>query len=253
MTGALLRAEGLVLRHGGLAAVDHVDLQAQPGLVTAIIGPNGAGKTSLFDCLSGTQRPQGGTVFLGGRPVGHLPADERSRLGLARTFQRSSVFSSLTVAENLMVGAENRRRQGTLRSFLGLPDRGAARATAMVGHVLAQLDIRELRDVVAGELPTGTLRIIELGRALCAEPVALLLDEPASGLDDDEVARFRDLVKTLAGTGLSVLLVEHDIDLVQEVADVVYAMVGGRILASGSPAEVVARGDVRRAVLGMAT
>jgi len=251
VTRGVLEARAIVLRHEGLVAVDEVDLRAEPGRVTAVIGPNGAGKTTLFDCLSGIQRPDAGRVVLDGTDITELPADERSRLGLVRTFQRSAVFASLTVAENLRVGAENRRRQGALRGFLGLPDRDTARATALVEEVLHDLGLAGLRDVPAGELSTGTLRLVELARALCSEPVALLLDEPASGLDDREVDALRERLAGLRARGPSIVLVEHDLDFVQELADVVYAMVTGRVLASGTPSEVVARADVRTIVLGL--
>jgi len=248
----LLQGRALVRRHEGLLAVDHVDIDALPGQVTAVIGPNGAGKTTLFDVLSGVLRPTEGVVLFDGTEITPLTPDERSRLGLVRTFQRSAVFPSLTVAENLWVGAENRLRQGALRSFLGLPDRGAARAAAIVEEVLGQLNLEALRDTPAASLPTGTLRLVELARALCTKPLALLLDEPASGLDDLEVDRLRDLLVGLAGRGLTILLVEHDMDFVVEVADVAYAMVAGTMLASGPPGEIVARADVRSLILGIA-
>jgi branched-chain amino acid transport system ATP-binding protein len=240
-----------VLRHGGLVAVDHVDLRAAPGQVTAVIGPNGAGKTTLFDCLSGVQRPAAGVVLLDGTDLTGLTPDERSRRGLVRTFQRSAVFASLTVAENLRVGAENRRRQRTLPSFLGLSDHDEEHTEAVVDDVVDQLDLGGVRDVIAGRLPTGTLRLVELGRALCTRPAALLLDEPASGLDDNEVDRLQALLARLAHIGLSLLLVEHDMDLIEQVADVAYAMVAGAILASGPPADIVSRPDVRRLILGL--
>jgi branched-chain amino acid transport system ATP-binding protein len=250
--GGLLEGLGIVVRHGGLVAVDAVDLRAEPGKVTAVIGPNGAGKTTLFDCLAGARRPDAGRVLLDGVDVSRLSADERSRAGLARTFQRSSVFSSLTVEENLEVGAENRRRQGAIRGLLGFPDRDGATTQATVAEVIVGLGLGAVRHVTAGRLPTGTLRIVELARALCTRPRVVLLDEPASGLDDGEVDRFRRLISGLADGGLSVLLVEHDMDLVQAVAHVVYAMAGGKVLASGTPAEIVARDDVRTLVLGTA-
>jgi branched-chain amino acid transport system ATP-binding protein len=247
----LLEARGLVRRHGGLVAVDHVDLTAEPGRVTAVIGPNGAGKTTLFDCLSGVQQPDEGTVRLDGRALDAMDSDERSRLGLVRTFQRSSVFPTLTVAENLHVGAENRRRQGTLRGLLGLPDADAGRAWDTVARVLTESGLMALRNARAGQLPTGTLRLVELARALCGDPVVLLLDEPASGLDDREVDRLYEQLSELARAGLTLVLVEHDIDLVIRLADVVYAMAEGRILASGPPHLVVDRPDVRTIVLGL--
>ncbi|MFI5041161.1 MAG: ABC transporter ATP-binding protein [Acidimicrobiales bacterium] len=247
----LLEGRGLVRRHEGLLAVDHVDVVARPGEVTAVIGPNGAGKTTLFDCLSGVLRPQDGVVLLDGGDITSLTPDERSRRGLVRTFQRSAVFPSLTVAENLMVGAENRLHQGALRGFLGLPDHDAGRATRIVEEVLGEIGLRPLRDVSAATLPTGTLRLVELARALCSEPLVLLLDEPASGLDDPEVDRMRDLLVRLAREGLTILLVEHDMDFVFEVADIAYAMVAGAILAEGPPRDIVDRPDVRMLILGM--
>jgi len=247
----LLEARGIVRRHGGLVAVDDVDLTADPGRVTAVIGPNGAGKTTLFDCLSGVQRPDEGTVRLDGEALDGMDSDERSRLGLVRTFQRSSVFPTLTVAENLQVGAENRRRQGALRGLLGLPDADAGRARDAAERILVESGLTALRDVPAGQLPTGTLRLVELARALCGNPRVLLLDEPASGLDDREVDRLCPYLSGLARAGLTLVIVEHDIDLVLRLADVVYAMAGGRILASGPPHAVVARPDVRSIILGL--
>jgi len=247
----LLEARALVRRHGGLIAVDHVDLTAEPGRVTAVIGPNGAGKTTLFDCLSGVQRPDEGTVRLDGRLLGAMDSDERSRLGLVRTFQRSSVFPTLTVAENLQVGAENRSRQGAWRGLLGLPDADMRRARATVERVLVASGLTAVRDVPARQLPTGTLRLVELARALCGDPAVLLLDEPASGLDDREVDALSHQLRELARGGLTLVLVEHDIDLVVRLADVVYAMAEGRILASGPPDAVVARPEVRTTVLGL--
>ncbi len=250
MTG-LLEARALVRRHGGLIAVDHVDLTAEPGRVTAVIGPNGAGKTTLFDCLSGVQRPDEGTVRLDGQLLGAMDSDERSRLGLVRTFQRSSVFPTLTVAENLQVGAENRSRQGAWRGLLGLPDVDMRRARATVERLLVASGLTAVRDVPARQLPTGTLRLVELARALCGDPTVLLLDEPASGLDDREVDVLSHQLRELARGGLTLVLVEHDIDLVVRLADVVYAMAEGRILASGPPDVVVDRPEVRTTVLGL--
>jgi len=248
----LLEATGIVLRRGGLVAVDRVDLRAEPGRVTAVIGPNGAGKTTLFDCLSGVLKPEAGSVRLDSVELTQRTADERSRLGVLRTFQRSSVFASLTVRENLLAGAENRDRQPFLRAIAGLRERRRPGAASMADRVLGELDLATWRDVPAGLLPTGTLRLVELARAICANPSVLLLDEPASGLDDEEVEALGALLRRLAARGLCLVLVEHDIDLVQAIADVVYAMAAGQVLAVGTPAEIVERPDVRTLVLGMA-
>ncbi len=245
MTGLRLEAHRIVKRYAGVHAVDGVDLVAEPGQVTAIIGPNGAGKTTLFHCLSGALLPDEGSVHLGPTDVTREPSDARARLGLARTFQHSSVFPSLTVEENLLVGAENRRREGIIRGLLGLPDRRRATTQETVDRVSAQLELDAYRAAAAATLPTGRLRLVELGRALCSSPSVLLLDEPASGLDDDETEELREVLRALARSGLALLLVEHDLSFVRDTANVVHVMAAGRVVATGPPDVMEADDTVR--------
>ncbi|MFI1420534.1 ATP-binding cassette domain-containing protein [Streptomyces sp. NPDC020731] len=220
----VLAARGLRVRYGGFTALDGVDLDVPAGRVTAVVGPNGAGKSTLFHCLAGTSRPARGSVSLGGRDITRLPAHARTRLGVARTFQQLAVFPTLTVAENVRVGAE----QGRLR------DPGAVeRALRLFG-----LD-GPMRARPAAGLPTGTLRRVELARALAAAPRVLLLDEPAAGLDTAEVTALARILKALAADGTALLVVEHDLDLVAGLADVVHVMAAGRIVASGPPGNVL--------------
>jgi branched-chain amino acid transport system ATP-binding protein len=244
-TGMRLEATGVTKRYGGLTAVEGVDITVEPGQVTALIGPNGAGKTTLFQCLTGSERPDAGRVRFGDRDVTRLNPDARARLGLGRTFQRLAVFPSMSVADNLRVGAESRpRHRGIVRvgallvGMLGFPIVDDAGNDRRVDEVLALLDLAELRDVPAGSLPTGTLRLVELGRALCNDPKVLLLDEPASGLDTAETRDLQSVLRDIAADGIGVLLVEHDVHLVFDVADVVYAMAEGRVLTSGRPDDV---------------
>jgi branched-chain amino acid transport system ATP-binding protein len=232
-----LRAVGLVRRYGGLTAVDHVSMTVPPGQITGLIGPNGAGKSTLFSLLTGVETPDGGAVMLGRRNITRMPPDFRARHGVVQTFQVPSLFPSMTVADNLLVGAENRRRDYA-GGLLGLAPYGTAAAWGVVEDVLDELGLTGIRDTVAGALPTGALRLVELARALCAQPNVLLLDEPASGLDAQETDKLSHLLRRVAGDGVSVLLVDHDVDLVFAVADRVYAMVGGRVVAEGDPATV---------------
>ncbi|MCF2532993.1 ABC transporter ATP-binding protein [Yinghuangia soli] len=248
-----LEASGLVRHFGGLRAVDGVSLTVPPGEVTAVIGPNGAGKSTLFHCLAGAQRPDEGRIRLGDRDITRLPDHRRARLGMARTFQVVSVFPSLSVADNLRVGAENHAGASATARLLGLPDPARGRTREAVEQALASVDLTELRDVPCGQLPTGTLRLVELARALAAGPSVLLLDEPASGLDDAETARMRALLRRLADEGLAVLLVEHDMELVFGVSDTVYVMAAGRVVASGPPAQVREDAAARAAYLDPVT
>ncbi|WP_079078191.1 ATP-binding cassette domain-containing protein [Streptomyces sp. CdTB01] len=221
---ALLVARGLRARYGGFTALDGVGLEVHPGQVTAVIGPNGAGKSTLFHCLAGTLRPARGQVLLADRDITRLPAHTRTRLGIARTFQQLAVFPSLTVAENVRVGAEQGR----------VTDPGA------VDRALRLFDLDgPLRTRPAAALPTGTLRRVELARALAGGPRVLLLDEPAAGLDSAEVTAMTRVLKALAADGTALLVVEHDLDLVADLADVVHVMTAGRIVASGPPDHVL--------------
>ncbi|MDL5200681.1 ATP-binding cassette domain-containing protein [Streptomyces sp. ALI-76-A] len=219
-----LTAHRLHARYDGFTALDGVDLDVPPGKITAIVGPNGAGKSTLFHCLAGTHRPSGGRVLFGGRDVTRLAAHARTRLGIARTFQRLAVFPSLTVAENVRVGAEQ----------------GRVTDPAAVERMLRLLGLDgPVRALPAAGLPTGTLRRVELARALAGGPRVLLLDEPAAGLDTAEVAALSRVLKALAADGTALLVVEHDLDLVAGLADVVHVMAAGRIVASGPPGRVL--------------
>ena len=249
---SVLSGHGITKRFGGRVAVDDVTVAVEAGRVTALIGPNGAGKTTLFSCLAGASALDAGTVVLAGQDVTGLDADARARLGLGRTFQRISVFGSLSVADNLLVGAEATRRTPLWRGLLGLPDHRAAADPATVDRVLELLGLGDVRDVEAGTLSTGRLRLVELGRALCGSPRVLLLDEPASGLSDAETEDLRAVLRDVAADGVGVLLVEHDVRLVLDVADHVYALAQGRILSAGTAAEVAADPAVRSAYLDRA-
>ncbi|MEV6314834.1 ATP-binding cassette domain-containing protein [Streptomyces sp. NPDC051776] len=220
-----LTARGIRVTYGGFAVLDGVDIAVSPGTVTALIGPNGAGKSTLFHCLAGTLRPRSGRVVLDGRDITRRPAHARTRLGIARTFQQLAVFPSLTVAENVRIGAEQ----------------GRVRDPAAVGRILRLLGLDgPVRDAPAAGLSTGTLRRVELARALAGGPTTLLLDEPAAGLDATEVAALARALRALAADGMALLIVEHDLDLVGGLADTVYAMAAGRIVATGPAGRVLA-------------
>ncbi len=218
-----LEARALEATYGGFKALDGVDLHVPAARITAVVGPNGAGKSTLFHCLAGTLHPTQGHIHYGDRNITHLPAHTRTRLGIARTFQQLAVFPSLTVAENIRVGAE----QGHT------PD------PAAVARTLRLLGLDDLRDAPAADLPTGTLRRVELARALAGNPRVLLLDEPAAGLDTTEITALARVLKALAADGTALLVVEHDLDLVADLADVVHVMTAGRVIASGPPDHVL--------------
>ncbi|MEZ0115671.1 branched-chain amino acid transport system ATP-binding protein [Catenulispora sp. EB89] len=244
-TSARLTARGIVRHFGGVLAVDGVDLSVPPGRITALVGPNGAGKSTLFDCLSGALRPDAGRVILGGKDIARLPDYRRARLGLARTFQQLSIFPGLTVAENVRIGAEA-RPGGTVRGLIGLPDPAPDREAAALAtdRALRLAGLAALRDHPVSDLPTGTLRMVELARALAGTPRVLLLDEPAAGLDAAEAARLAAMLRALSAEGMALLLVEHDVDLVAELADTVCVMAAGRVVARGPAATVLADPEV---------
>jgi branched-chain amino acid transport system ATP-binding protein len=237
---ARLEVAGVEVRFGGVVALRGVDLAVEEGSVTGLIGPNGAGKTTLFNVITGLQRAQDGHVRLDSQEIGHLPPHRRARLGIARTFQRLEVFGSLTVRENILVAAEIRRRW----AHDGSNPRRVADA------VIHQVGLAPVARVRCDTLPTGMARLVEVGRALATSPKVLLLDEPSSGLDEQETDELGQLLTSLAESGMAVLLVEHDVELVMSVCRQIHVLDFGRILAVGTPTKIQADPDVRAAYLG---
>ena len=235
-----LTVEGVNVRFGGLAALTEVSLYAEAGQITGLIGPNGAGKTTLFNVITGLQKPQSGRVKLGDRDVTRLKPHQRARLGFARTFQRLEVFSSLSVLDNVRTAAEvasGRRSDG----------RGSIEVAE---DLIQRVGITDHIDRRVDELSTGHARLVELARALATNPAVLLLDEPGSGLDDDESHAFGELLIELVKEGLSILIVEHDVDLVMRICNRIYVLDFGQIIAAGTPSEVRNDPEVQAAYLG---
>jgi branched-chain amino acid transport system ATP-binding protein len=230
-----LEVSGVSVRFGGRLALDAVDLTAGVGAVTGLIGPNGAGKTTLFNVICGLQPAVQGRVRVDGQDVTKLAPFKRARRGLARTFQRLEPFGLLTVRENVRLAADAARRTD--------PDH-------VTDELLERLDITALGPQRADRLPTGQARVVELARALATAPKVLLLDEPASGQDERETAAFSAVLREVAADGVAVVLVEHDIQLVMGVCDQIHVLDLGRVLASGTPAEVQSDTAVLAAYLG---
>jgi len=249
---ALLETRGLTVRFGGHLAVSDVDLDVAEGEVTGLIGPNGAGKTTTFNLVCGVLPPSGGSVTLLGKNVSSLGTHRRARRGIGRTFQRLEVFGSMSVRDNILCGAEIRRgwsrRAGCGPQLLGGSDSMSVSDEADL--IIERLGLTAVRDSMVSQLPTGSARLVELGRALAIRPRVLLLDEPASGLDAGETESFGELLRELADAGLAILLVEHDVALVMSVCDRIAVLDFGQIIASGSPEEVRSNAAVRAAYLG---
>jgi branched-chain amino acid transport system ATP-binding protein len=247
-----LRVRDLSVRFGGHLAVSSVDLDVPAGRISGLIGPNGAGKTTTFNAICGVITPTSGQVELGGDDVSKLSTHQRARRGIGRTFQRLEVFSSLSVRDNVRVGLEIRqswsRRRAAAPQFLA----GGAELSAddEVALIIDRLGLVEVAEVPVGSLPTGQARKVELGRALAARPSVLLLDEPASGLDEQESVEFGALLGTLAASGLAILLVEHDIALVMRVCSELSVLNFGQLIAHGTPEQVQSNAAVLDAYLG---
>jgi branched-chain amino acid transport system ATP-binding protein len=239
---ALLEIDGVSVQFGGLLAVDDATLSVPEGCVTGLIGPNGAGKTTLFNVITGLQMPTGGKVVLDGVDVTKRRPYRRARLGIARTFQRLEAFGSLSARENVLVALEMRRRWAKNRYDIG----------ALADELLAKVGASSVADQRVESLPTGSARLVELARALATDPKVLLLDEPSSGLDEQETDALGSLLHELTAGGLAVLLVEHDMPLVMEACTHINVLDFGRVIARGTPAEIQADPSVQRAYLGTA-
>jgi len=239
---ALLSAEHIVVRFGGLVALSDTNLEVEPGRVTGLIGPNGAGKTTLFNVITGLQPPTSGRVVLDGADITERTPFKRARMGVARTFQKLEAFTSLSARDNVLVAAEQRKAW----------DRSGFKPTTVADEMLAKVGIADVANYMVGTLPTGTARLVELARALATNPRVLLLDEPSSGLNEDETATLAALLRGLVADGLAVLLVEHDMSFVMGTCALIYVLEFGQIIAVGPPSTIQDDHAVRAAYLGSA-
>jgi branched-chain amino acid transport system ATP-binding protein len=248
-----LRVEGITLRFGGLTAVDGVSFEVERGEIFTMIGPNGAGKTSIFNIISRLYRPSSGRVEFDGTDITEVPPHEVAELGIARTFQNIELFENATVLSNLLVGRHRHRTTQAWEDVLFLPKvRRAEHAhRRRVEEIIDFLDLQKYRDNQIGALPYGIRKVCELARALCTEPKLLLLDEPSSGLNVEETQDMIYWIEDIrTKLGITVLMVEHDMSLVNRVSDRVLALNYGRVVALGTPPEVASHPDVVAAYLG---
>lgn len=235
--GPLIEIRDLTKHFGGVVACDSISLTVDAGEIVGLIGPNGAGKTTLFNCVAGAYRPDAGHIYFRRRRVDRLSAEQVTRHGIARTFQNMRPFSSLTLLENVMVAALSRHR--SLR---------AARQHAM--EMIEYVDLAGKSDTLASGLSTGQRKRLELARALATGPELLLMDEVTGGVDQATIPGLLKLVRKLRGDGLTLLVIEHNMQVIRDLSDRLIAMNFGKVIADGAPADVVRKQEVIDAYLG---
>ena len=250
---AFFNVEGLSLQFGGLRAVDNVSFAVERGEVFTIIGPNGAGKTSIFNLISRLYNPTSGKLYFEGQDITNVPPHQIAKRGIARTFQNIELFENTSVLANLLVGRHCHTDTSIVEEILFLPRvrRREKEHRHAVEQVIDFLGLQKYRDMLIAGLPYGVRKVCEVARALCTEPKLLLLDEPSSGLNVEETQDMGFWITDIKNElGITVLMVEHDMSLVSMVSDRVLALNYGKVLASGSPAEVQSHPDVIAAYLG---
>jgi branched-chain amino acid transport system ATP-binding protein len=252
----ILKIENLSISFGGIQALNKVSFEVQKGSIYSIIGPNGAGKTTIFNCISGIYRPTGGKIFFNGEEITFLKPDRVARKGIARTFQNIELFSHMTTMDNLMLGRHVHMKTGVWRgaTFVYKGSKAAQeeiRHRAKVEEVIDFLELQSARNQLVVNLPYGTRKLVELGRAMALEPELILLDEPSAGMNMEEKGDLMFSIQDLRDDlGITVVLVEHDMNLVMDISDRILALNYGEKIAEGLPEEIQAHPEVLKAYLG---
>jgi branched-chain amino acid transport system ATP-binding protein len=252
MTESALRVVNVTKTFGGLAAISDVSLEVLDGSLTALIGPNGAGKTTLFNLITNLLPSEAGQILFYGTALAGLSPGEIAALGLVRTFQAARVFAGMTVLENVIVGGHSQFRRNALQQMLWLPSarREEYEVTSQATALLDMVGLSGFADIAATDLPMGAQKLVEVIRALMARPRMLLLDEPAAGLNDVETSELASLLRAVRNSGVTVMVVEHNMSLVMGVADRVIVLDAGSLVASGTPQEVRQNTRVIEAYIG---
>jgi len=251
-----LRIDNLSISFGGLKALTGVSFAVQQGEIYSIIGPNGAGKTTVFNCISGIYRPGEGKIFFKDRDIRRLPPHQVAQKGIARTFQNIELFSHMTIMDNLMLGRHTKLKAGVFAGATFLTSRSRAAREEIeqrekVEEIIDFLELQAARDQRVMNLPYGTQKLVELGRALALEPEILLLDEPSAGMNLEEKENLIFYIRDIRDDfGITILLVEHDMNIVMDISERILALNYGQVIAEGNPAEIQGHPEVLKAYLG---
>ncbi len=252
MSGSILETKALTKAFGGLTAVDKVDLSVEVGKITSVIGPNGAGKTTLFNLIAGVYMPSSGDILFEGKPLGNAPPHKRAALGIARTFQNVLLFDNMTALENVMTGQHPRSRYGFFEAALRLPKARREEETISLKakRYLNLVGLGMYADRNPLSLPLGQQKLLTIARALATEPKLLLLDEPGAGLNALEKQSLSELIRRIRDMGITIVLVEHDMDLVMGIAEWVIVLDSGQKIAEGTASQIQKDKRVIAAYLG---